>query len=751
LRRGVTDTLTYNRDLVKEKMGVYPNQVVDYKALAGDSSDNIPGAPGFGPKTAADLLSKYETLEGVYDHLEELSERHRRILEENKDQVFMSRRLAAIRLDLKIDLDLKQADIGNFDFSKAIGFFHEMGFKSLLTKLPKAENRQQANLFAGADPVAEQPKVEEGVTPQLPFEAITTLKRWEELRTVLGEQQYLVIDTETVDLGGELLGIAFGWGPEDSAYLPLAPAYPGGLPLEKIKSDLQEILRNPEIKKIGHNLKYDLHILADAGLPVAGAWFDTMIASQLVNTQLFSHRLDDLAFAELGFKKISITELIGKKKEESMKTVPLDTLAAYSCEDALITWRLFEHLRPDLEEKSVKRVFYEIEMPLMPVLVQMERFGIAIDQKHLEKLGDTMREHLIGLEKKIRDSAGQDFNVNSPSQLQEILFTKLKLPTQGIKKVQSGHSTDAESLQKLREAHPMIGLLLEYREMSKLFNTYVETLPKLADQHGVIHTSYQQIGAATGRMASINPNLQNIPVKSELGQEVRRAFVARPGWVLLAADYSQIELRILAHLSEDPGLIAAFQQGDDFHAAVSAQLGVDRRAAKAINFGIVYGLGAAALGNDLGITQAEAKAFIDRYFQTFPKVAAFIEAKKEEVRRQGFVETLFGRRRYLPDIASPNMGLRSAAERMAVNMPCQGTQADLIKMAMIRLGEVLDLEQSRMLLQIHDELLLEVRPKALEAVGSQVRQVMSEVTELRVPIEVGLKTGSNWADLAALT
>jgi DNA polymerase-1 len=413
---------------------------------------------------------------------------------------------------------------------------------------------------------------------------------------------------------------------------------------------------------------------------------------------------------------------------------------------------LHEVLWPRIEaDAGLTRVYRDIEIPTAEILARIERQGVLVDASKLQTQSHELGQRLLQLEQEAYAIAGQPFNLGSPKQIGEILFTKLGLPI--VKKTATGAaSTDEEVLSELALEFPLPAKILEVRALSKLKSTYTDKLPlQINPATGRIHTNYAQAVAVTGRLSSNEPNLQNIPIRTAEGRRVREAFIAPPGRVIASADYSQIELRILAHLSEDPGLIAAFQQGDDFHAAVSAQLGVDRRAAKAINFGIVYGLGAAALGNDLGITQAEAKAFIDRYFQTFPKVAAFIEAKKEEVRRQGFVETLFGRRRYLPDIASPNMGLRSAAERMAVNMPCQGTQADLIKMAMIRLGEVLDLEQSRMLLQIHDELLLEVRPKVLEPVGVELRKIMSEVTELRVPIEVGLKTGSNWADLAALT
>jgi len=742
LRRGVTDTLTYNRAAVKEKVGVFPEQIVDYKALAGDSSDNIPGAPGIGPKSAVDWLQKYHTLEGIYEHLDELKDRPRQILADNKEQVMMSRRLAAIRQDLDIKLDLERADISNFRFDDVVTLFQELDFKSLLSKLPQAANVTQGSLFG--KPTKDELKAE--IVPQLPFEAITDLKRWAQIKEVLLKQPQLVIDTETVDFDQELIGVAFAWGEKDSAYLPIKP-HPEGFELKEVQADLREILGNPEIRKIGHNFKFDLAVFRQAGFKVEGVWFDTMIASQLVNSQAFSHGLDALAFSEFSFKKIPTLQLLGGKKEAKMTSIPLATLAAYACEDVLITWRLFEKFRPLVEEKGIKRVFYEIEMPLLPILEEMERVGVRVDRPYLAKLGDRLKTRLKKIEASAAKLLGADVNIASPAQLQDFLFNKLKLSVVGIKKIKSGYSTDAESLMKLRDAHPVIPMILEYRELAKLLNTYIDTLPAQLDKNDRAHTSFMQIGAATGRMASQNPNLQNIPIRTELGNEVRRAFIADKGKVLLGADYSQAELRVLAHLSEDPGLIEAFHKGDDFHAQVAQKLMVDRRTAKAVNFGIIYGLGASALANDLGIPTSEARAFIDKYFATFPGVRRFIEAMKQMARDVGYTETLFGRRRYLPDIHSPNMMLRAAAERIAVNVPCQGTVADLMKLSMIEVARDLP-EGAQMTLQIHDELLFEIDKGLEEKVATVVKKAMSNIAELKVPLVVDIKVGPNWAGLA---
>lgn len=738
LKRGVTDTLTYNREAVKEKMGVLPQQIIDYKALAGDASDNIPGAPGVGPKTAVELLNKYNDLDGIYAHLDELKERTATILRENKDQVYMSQRLATIRTDLQIDLKLEEAEVSNFDFTKVVDLFNELDFKSLLTKLPQNSSPEQASLFApNHTPIEWQPSTA--------HECVTTPERWEKIAEQLLKQDQFALDTETVNLDGELIGLSFAWGEvgsEKSCYLALAP-YEGGVKLEKVRASLSAVLTS-DAKKIGHNIKYDLHALERSGLKVSNVYFDTMLASQLINSQLFSHGIDDLAFSLLGFKKLKTTELLGKNK--LMTDVSLEQLSAYACEDAVITWRLFHKFYKDTQEKDVKRIFYEIEMPLLPVLVNMEREGILIDASYLKKLEQKLGERLKQIQAEAHKVAGQEFNLSSPSQLQEIIFNQLKLPVVGIKKIKSGYSTDADSLAKLEGKHPIIALILEYRELAKLMNTYIETLPLQADANGRIHTSFLQLGAATGRMASTNPNLQNIPIRTELGNEVRRAFVASKGKLLLGADYSQAELRVLAHLSGDQKLIDAFHNESDFHAAVAKQLGVDRRAAKAINFGIIYGLGSSALASDIGITPQEARAFIDKYFDTFPGVAKFIDDQKKKARELGYSETLFGRKRYLPDIHSPNMMLRAGAERIAVNMPNQGTVADLMKMSMIEIDKQLP-SSAKMLLQIHDELLFEVDQGAETEIGQLVKEIMGNIATLKVPMIVDIKLGANWAEL----
>lgn len=741
LSRGVSETVIYNRQAVEEKIGVSPDQIIEYKALAGDASDNIPGVPGIGPKTAAELLSNYRTIANLYRHLAKLPERLKRLLGENRELMETSRALATIRTDLKIELNLREAATANFDLSKASGFFQELGFKSLLSRLPESRP-SQTTLFAPRT----RGKNDREFTPQLRFKLIGSLGEWADLQPTLRGQAELVLDTETVDLNGELIGISFAWGANQAAYLPLSPGDKRGLPLSRIRPTLEKILSDKRIRKIGHNLKYDLATLRRSGFKVEGIWFDTMIASGLINSQLFTHRLDDLAWSEMRFRKISIAELIGSQKNQPMNEVPLKKLAAYACEDALITWRLYRRFAPDLEKMLLKRIFYEIEMPLLTVLEKMEGRGIMIDPRSLGKLNRTLKVRLKQLERQAWRQAGGEFNLSSPAQLKKVLFERLKLSSAGIRRVKTGLSTNAENLQKLKTAHPLIPLILEYRELSKLVNTYIDALPKLSDKRHRLHTSFQQLGAATGRLSSTNPNLQNIPIRTPLGTQVRRAFVATPGYQLLGADYSQAELRVLAHLSEDSYLMEAFNRGDDFHASVGQRLGVDRRSAKAINFGVVYGQGPVALAEDLGIELAAAKEFINRYFAKFPGVVKYIEAMKDKARRDGYVETIFGRRRYLPDISSPNSMLRSAAERMAVNMPAQGSVADMMKLSMIELDRQLP-SGGEILLQIHDELLLEVKGELINSVAGLVEKVMSQVTKLKVPLVVEVKTGPNWAEL----
>jgi len=736
LQQGLRETVLFGPAQIKQKLGVSPQQVVDYKALSGDSSDNIPGVPGVGPKTAVSLLEKYGSLEQIYAHLDEVPEKVRSKLERFRELAFVSRRLATIKTDAKIELDLEAARVANFDFRSAVAFFHELGFKSLISKIPAAD---------GHEPVKSA-----SVEPKKAWSSITVTdeKSLSQLAKRITEAEKIVVDTETVALNDKLIGLAIYDG-HNAYYVPSQP-HPQGLDSALIKKYLARPLAAQRPRKIGHNLKYDLKTLIDAGFELGGVYFDTMLASTLVNTQLFSARLDDLAEAELNHKMIPLTELMGEKKNKPLTSAPLEKLAEYACEDAAITWRLFEKFAPEVEERQLKKVFYEIEMPVLPVLEKMERVGIKVNLTQLKRLESKLATAQKRIEAQIYQLAGEPFNINSPAQLQEVLFKKLKLPLTGIRRTQSGHSTDADALGKLASKHPIAELLLEWREISKIKNTYVDTLPQLTDRDGRLHTSFQQLGAATGRLSSSNPNLQNIPTRTELGREVRRSFIAEKGKQLLSADYSQAELRVVAHLSQDEKLIESFERGEDIHQTVSSILNVNRRLAKAINFGIIYGLGPKALAADLGISTEEARDYINQYLYNFPKVAAYMERAKAEARELGYVSSVFGRRRYLPDIHSPNQMLRSAAERMAVNMPAQGTVADIVKLAMVEVDKILPKTEAVMLLQIHDELLFEIDKPLVGEMAQKLARVMRSVAQLRVPMEVSLSAGDNWAELSPL-
>ena len=742
LHRGMSDTLMYDRETVIEKMGVPPEKVVLLKALAGDSSDNIPGVPGIGPKTAVELITKYKDGEGIYKNLDKLKPRTKELLEKNKDKFELSEKLAQIITNIKIDLDFEKASVKHFDFTKAASLFAELGFKSLITRLPRSGELNQAELFSAKISQSSDKKPDGTMPCAFP----ENVEDWHNnFYPKIKGSKYLAIDTETIDLHGELIGISFAWSENDTVYLPLAPATPGGLPIDKVRHDIEDILIDKEIKKIGHNLKYDIKILKNSGFKVENLYFDTMIASALINSQLYSQKLDDLALIELNYKKIPITDLIGAKADKTLEKVDIATVAQYSCEDAVVTFRLYKKLFPDLEAKHLKKIFYEIEMPLIEILMKMEERGVKIDIDHFKKINKKMSERLVEIKKEAYKLAGEEFNLSSPAQLKVILFDKLKISSAGIKKTgKQGLSTDAESLAKIEDKHPLVKLILENRELAKLVNTYVKALPELADKNDKIHTSFNQNGAITGRLSSNNPNLQNIPIKTELGTDVRRGFIADEGKIFLSADYSQAELRIVAHLSGDKGLQNAFTDGGDVHTAVANELGIERRTAKAINFGIIYGLGPLGIAEDLKIDIADARKFYDSYFERFPHVRNFIDKTKSIARDQGFVETILGRRRYLPDIHSPNSMLRSSAERMAVNMPAQGSVADLMKMAMI---EVEEIEEAELLLQIHDELLLQVTPDKAKKVGKMVKEIMENLVKLDVPMEATVKTGKNWADL----
>ena len=768
LKRGLTDTIIYDENSVQKRYGLKPDQMNDFKGLRGDASDNIPGISGIGEKTAAELVAKYGSIEKIYQNFSQLPPKIQRLLAGKKDDAEFSKKLATIRTDLPLEFNLKKSSLENYDRSRVVQIFQELGFKSLLTKLPKFAPANQETLFGKSQPEAKSSKKTQG-----DYQIIQSEKELQKLINNLEKQPGFVIDTETDRLdaiSGTIIGLSICYQEKQAFYLPL----PTDQERKRLLSQLKPILENQSVEKYGHNLKYDYLILKKYGIDLKPIIFDTMIASYLLNPNTRAHNLDQVAFVELGYEKISIQDIIGKgAKQKLLSQVPLKKVAEYSCEDADISFRLVKHFKPQLTG-NLKKLFYEIEMPLVRILADMEYEGIKLDTNHLQKLLVKVNQKITLLKKKIYQLAGTEFNINSTQQLRHILFEKLKISTAEIKKTKTGRSTAASELEKLRGTHKIIDYISQYREMTKLKNTYLEALPKLVNpQTGRLHTSYNQTTTATGRLSSSDPNLQNIPIRTETGQEIRKAFVADKGFKILSADYSQIELRIIAHLSNDLKMLEAFEKGEDIHAATASEIfGLPlakitpkmRRIAKTVNFGILYGISPYGLAQGLNIKQKQAKQFIENYFESFKGVKRYIKETIAKAREIGYVETLLGRRRYLPEIHSQIPQVRNAAERMAINMPCQGTAADIMKIAMIEIKSKINpdakgsglrpkrrrTQNTKLLLQVHDELVFEVPENEVKKIAKQVKAIMENVFKLKVPLKVDIKVGNNWQEMSAV-
>lgn len=755
MRKGITDTVLYDEQGVKERYALRPDQVIDYKALRGDPSDNIPGVKGIGEKTATELLKEFDTLEDLYTALADntkkakaLKEGVREKLLTHKSDVFLSKKLATIKRDVPIEFDLEKTALKNYDRNKVADMFRELNFKSLLSKLPEIDAKTGKQAVMHFDLSAPAPK-KAGHN----YTIVNDDTTWQKFFSALKEQKVFAIDTETTELDpwkAKLLGLSFSWKKGEGWYIVAKDEW-----LDK----LRPILEDPKIEKVGHNMKFDVKILKLNGVDMTMS-FDTMLASYVLNAGTRQHSLDSLAFAEFGYEMMPIQALIGpkSKKQLSMEDVPLEKLGWYSSEDADFTWRLYEILKPRLEKESITGLFHEIEMPTAAVLVDMELAGIKIDIELLADMGKAMRANLKKIEQKIYSLAGGDFNINSPLQLKEVLFEKLKISTHGVGRTKTGFSTAADELEKMKDAHPIIPLIGQQRELSKLLSTYIEALPEMVNEKtGRIHTDYNQAVAATGRLSSNNPNLQNIPIRTDLGAEIRKAFIADRGKRLISADYSQIELRIIASMAKDEAMMESFRKGEDIHTRTAANInGVPldkvthqmRRAAKAVNFGIIYGLGYVGLAQGKGISRDEAKAFIDKYFQIHKNIKQWIESTKKLAHEKGYVETLFGRRRYFPEINSSNGMLVASAERQAINAPIQGTAADLMKLAMIHVHAGLSKvsKESKLLLQVHDELVVEGPMDDVDKVSKFLKKTMENVYTLNVPIEVEVGVGKNWGE-----
>ena len=768
MHKGIADTLIYDTSEVKRRFdGLTPQQMVDYKALRGDVSDNIPGVRGIGEKGAISLLKAFKTLENLYQHLDspKITDRYRQLLKEHKSEAFMSKELAQMVDNVPLKFDLADTKVSGYDINNVLDLFRKLEFKSLINKIPKDLARGTPKGQGSLD--FDQTSEIRLQKSDFNYHLINTETDFKKFLGELLKQEIFAVDTETSGLDpfqSELLGLSFAWQGGSAYYVPVSPhgESRGGPAQKPWLNQIKPILEDPKIKKVGHNIKFDLESLGQAGIKMAGISFDTMVASYLINPGSRQHNLDGLVFTELGYQMQPITDLIGIGKNQiSLKDVALEKVADYSCEDADFTWRLVKPLKKELTDKNNLGLLEKIELPLIPVLAAMEQAGVLLDTDFLKKMSRRVGRDLKTAEDKIYKMAGTKFNIASPLQLKEILFDKLKISTQGLAHTKTGVSTAAAELEKLQGSHKIIDQIITVRELSKLKSTYLDALPKLVDDHGRLHTSFNQTVAATGRLSSSEPNLQNIPIRTELGQKIRTAFVAPRGYKILSADYSQIELRIIASLANDQKMIESFKKNEDIHTRTAADINevpLDqvtkqmRRAAKAVNFGVIYGQGAWGLAAGTGISRQRAMDFIDRYFEIHHEIHDYLERTKEFAADTGYVETFFGRRRYLPEINSNIQQIRASAERAAINHPIQGTAADLLKLAMIVIHQKLPevSAKAKMILQVHDELVFEVPTDDLAPVAKLVKQSMEQVYKLRAPVETHLEAGPNWGSLKPL-
>lgn len=745
MKRAITDTMLYDAVGVKERMGVHPNQVVDYKALAGDASDEIPGISGIGDKTAINLLEFAGSLDALYSLLKNdkdipVTPRIRQKLIDGEKIAYQSRDLATIHRDVPITLELMACDIADYDPQKVSDLFNALEFYSLIKRLPKAHELEVAATQSVRD---------------WTYKTLVTKGEIAAAAIELRKAEVLTVDTETDGIDGPIIGISLASQEDLGYYVPLIAEHGATLSKEEIGELLKPLLEDTDVAKVGHNVKYDMCALEQVGIDLKPIAFDTMVAAYILHAHLRTFDFDTVCQREFGYTPISFADVAGsKKKDATLVTAPAEKVAEYAAEDAILTHRLYNHYAAQLhKEKHLKVVAETIDFPLIPVLKAMEQHGVCLDIDQLKKLEAKLEKEIGTIRTTIEGYASGPININSPAQLQKLLFEDLKLDKTGMKATQSGTSTAASELEKLQGMHPVIDDIMRYRELTKLQSTYVKTLPELVDQHGRLHTSFSITTAATGRLSSSDPNLQNIPIRSELGNEIRKAFVAPKGYDLISLDYSQMELRIIAHLSQDPALLQVYRDGRDIHDEVSKQLGVDRRAAKAINFGIIYGLSAFGLAQGLKIEQKVAKQYIDAYFATYKGVADYLTKTKQEIRDKGYVETIFGRRREIPEIKASNAMVRAAAERMAINAPAQGTEADIIKLAMIQVHDWLEhtyanvKERPYLTLQVHDSLLLESPESETERVAAKVKELMEHAYELDIPLTVDCSIGKNWGEL----
>jgi len=781
--KSTDEIVILDEDKVREEMGFEPIQMIDYLALVGDSSDDIPGVAGIGPKTAVPLIQKFKTLENIYKNIDQIDKAGIvNKLTESKENAFLSKELATIKTDTPFHMNFDEAKFHNPDIEKLLKIFGVLEFKSFANKLKKLfleqiseepiKKKEEIKEEISEEPIVETENSEVAVfdRSKVKYKLIMTFKEAKELVQRLSESELFVFDTETDGLDTlnvNLAGCSFAVKPKEAFFVATNPSAESSslfatdmsdrLPTDDFVKLFRPVFENNKIKKVCQNGKYDIGVLRHYGIDVKNFYFDTMLASYVIDPDQ-KHGMDDLSEKHLRYKPIPLTELIGSKKNpENIFEVDPNQLSDYSAEDADITFRLYELLDKQLKKEKLERLAYDIEFPLVPVLEDMERTGIRIDTKSLKIFSDDLQILLENYSKEIIKHAGENFNINSTQQLQKILFEKLKLPQ--TTKTKTGYSTDAKSLESLRGTHPIIDIISDYRQVSKLKSTYADSLPLLIHPStGRLHTSYNQAAVSTGRLSSNDPNLQNIPIRTDLGKEIRKAFVPRDkNYVILSADYSQIELRIMASICGDEALTKAFKSGEDIHRRTAALIfKVDpkevtqdmRRKAKEVNFGILYGLGPFGLKTRLGITQTEAKNIIDGYFSSFKNVRKFMDDCVASAKKKGYSETLYGRRRYLRNINSKNRVVQQFEARVAINMPIQGSAADMIKLAMIKIHKELEKRKAKtkMVLQVHDELVFDAHKDEVEELRPLIVKLMENALPLDVPVVAETGVGDNWLD-----
>ncbi len=748
-----------------------PMQVIDILALWGDASDNVPGAPGIGEKTAKKIISQYKNVENIYNHLEDFKGKQKENLIQFKDQILLSKELVTIKTDVPVDLKNLDFSIKKPDIQILRELFTELEFRTLLKRLldsegdePSVERVNQGTLFDIDEKTSEISSISEDELRDIyrtthDYYLVESISELESLSKTLKNCEKICFDTETTSLDttiAELVGLAFCTRNNEGYYVPFPAKKEECI---KLLSYVKPILEDESILKIGHNIKYDIQVLRNYHIYTKGLIFDTMVAHYLLKPEA-RHKLDYLAEEYLGYRMVPIEDLIGKKGKNqlNMRDIEIEKIKEYACEDADLTWQLYEILNKAINEKGLGYLSETVEMPLVNVLTEMELSGFKIDTKALANYSEVLRKEIEKVENTIYTLAGEKFNIASPKQLGVILFDKLKISDKVQKTKTQQYSTSEETLMKIRDKHEIIPNILEFRSLSKLLSTYVNALPKLINpKTGRIHTSFNQTIAATGRLSSINPNLQNIPVREERGREIRKSFIPRnEEYILLAADYSQIELRLMAHLSEDENMMDAFNKGMDIHQSTAAKINkIDaadvtremRYQAKTANFGIIYGISAFGLSQRLGINRTEAKTLIENYFLSFPKVKEYMNNSIEKAKKAGYVQTIYGRKRYLPDIHSANAVVRGFAERNAINSPIQGSAADIIKHAMVNIHRTLESRyKTEMILQVHDELIFDVFIPELDEIKIIVKKQMEEVISLKVPLIVDIGTGKNWLE-----